>query len=120
MRVQRDPCVRRRGEDDGERERAEDEYPTDRIVRPPPRDQRTDGGRHGDGSNEEGIQPRGTGAGDVLSCRDAIEDQPRSDQDDCRERKRPGSHTQRDPHTRILVERCTLDHSAGTEPPAVA
>jgi hypothetical protein len=85
MCLQRHQCVRRRSEDSGKRERAEEEDPTDRVMRPTRRDERADGGRRRNGSEEERIQPQGAGPGNLLVGSDPIKHQPACDQGDGRE-----------------------------------
>ena len=86
MRVQRNPRVRRGGEDGGQRQGAEDEDPTDRVVRMPGHDRRPNDGRSRDRGEEEGVQPKRARLGNVLFGGDSIENQPPCDQGDSRER----------------------------------
>jgi hypothetical protein len=82
MGFQRHPGIRHRGEDSGKRQSAEEEDPTDRVTGPSRRDERPNGGRHRDGSEEEGIQPQVAGPGNLLLGSDLVENQPACDQGD--------------------------------------
>ena len=83
----------------------EDEDPTDRVARPPRCNQRADGGRRRDGSDEERVQPVGPGPWNVLLGSDPIQHQPAGDQGYGRKREPPGNQTRCNRHSPSLVER---------------